>query len=533
MPNPFFYGAPVPVDLFLDREREMRRVTGRIVNWGQSTAIVGEPRGGKTSLLTYLESAEAQARFYGSKGERLLFSYLDAQTLGGQFCQAQFWEYALRPLYEQIIAPNPDSLLARAYGLCQENEFGAFVLERLFAQMVPTGRRLVLMLDEFDVLLHHPILNCAEFFGSLRSLATRSQGALALIIASRRSLASLNKATQQFSRMGSPYFNFLSEITLGPLPYKAIAGLLRRAEGRFTLDDCRFIREIAGGHPYLLQVAASEQWEAYGEGERDTCRRWQQVGQSLYEEATLTLSDTWQFWVPAVRWAFTTVALNHMSYLLNLDIDGGGAAEKTPTHTDLIKLFETLDKRFGEDDLQTLCFYLDVDYDDLPAGGRATKTRGLISYLRRRERISDLLEVGEKLRPDVAWEATLEVNGTNSGWLGVLPEHSLIRDFEPELRMLTKQGFVAEDAAVPGQRRVRPQAFLWWLADELVRAKRERGALDDWLQEQEVDGLLTQDGRKGWCEAVCTVCDRLKDGSKMLIEVAADGAAQATAKGIV
>jgi hypothetical protein len=80
--------------------------------------------------------------------------------------------------------------------MCQENDFGCFVLERFLAQMELTVWQLVLMLDEFDVLLHHPILNCAEFFGGLRSLTSRSRGALALVIASRRPLTSLNEATQ-------------------------------------------------------------------------------------------------------------------------------------------------------------------------------------------------------------------------------------------------------------------------------------------------------------------------------------------------
>ena len=532
MPNPFFYGAPVPADLFVGRERELRRIAGRIANRGQSTAVVGEPRSGKTSLLLYLDSPEARAKFYGTRGDRLLFSYLDAQTLGGQFCQAQFWECALRPLYERAVAPDPETLLAQTYRICRENEFGAFVLERLLAQMLPTGWRLVLMLDEFDVLLHHPILNCAEFFGSLRSLATRSQGALALVIASRRSLASLNKATQPFSRTGSPYFNFFSEITLGPLPYRAIARLLRRAEGCFTLDDCRFIREVAGGHPYLLQVAASEQWEVHSECEDDPTRRWQRVGHSLYQEAALTLGDTWQFWPPAVRWAFTNVALDHMSCLLNLHAAGATPVESVPTHADLIKLFETLEKRFGEEDLQTLCFYLNVDYDNLPAGGRATKTRELISYLRRRERIPDLLDTGTKLRPDIAWEDVLDGNGVAPGFPSILPERSLIRDFDPELRLLSKQGFVAEDPTIPGRRRVRPQAFLWWLADELLRAARDEASLDEWQQEQGLDGLLTRSGKEQWGNAVCAVCGALKDGAGTLIETATKLAVQTMLKGI-
>ena len=56
MLNPFFCGNPVPPDQFIGRRREVHRIAGRIANRGQSTAIVGEPRSGKTSLLLYLSA---------------------------------------------------------------------------------------------------------------------------------------------------------------------------------------------------------------------------------------------------------------------------------------------------------------------------------------------------------------------------------------------------------------------------------------------------------------------------------------------
>jgi len=124
MSNPFFYGNPVHPDQFIDRRREMRRITGRIVNQGQSTAVVGEPRSGKTSLLDYLAAPEARDELYGSHGKGLLFSFIDNQALGGQCNQAQFWELALRPLHERVIVPDPDSPLAQAYRTCQANAFG-------------------------------------------------------------------------------------------------------------------------------------------------------------------------------------------------------------------------------------------------------------------------------------------------------------------------------------------------------------------------------------------------------------------------
>ncbi len=432
MSNPFFYGNPVPPDQFLDRRRELRRIASRIVNRGQSTAIVGEPRSGKTSLLLYLSAPETRAELYGESGERLLFSYLDAQTLGGEFSQAQFWEYALHPLHEQVIVPNPDSPLAQVYQMCRENNFGTFVLERLLAQMGPTGWRLVLMLDECGLLLHHPILNCAEFFGSLRSLASRSRGALALVIASRRSLASLNEDTQQFNRTGSPYFNFLNEIILGTLPSEYVAQLLCRAGDRFTAEDHRFIGEMAGGHPHLLQVAAFALWEAYEEGEGDAYQRRQHTRQSLCDEAAKILGDAWRLWSLETRRALTAVALAHINALEERE-----------------KLLER--HRF---DVQQLVREID--------------------------------------------------------------------DFDPELRSLEKHGLVARDETIPGGWRVRPEVFLWWLADELVRmARMERSETTFGGEDLLKPDKKPQSARRGlWYDEETRQIWR--DGEDMTRELSAD-----------
>ena len=69
----------------------------------------------------------------------------------------------------------------------------------------------------------------------------------------------------------------------------------------------------------------------------------------------------------------------------------------------LVKLCGLLDSRFDEGDLRTLCFELDVDYDGVPAIGKANKARELVSYLERRNRITELIEVVKQLRPDISW----------------------------------------------------------------------------------------------------------------------------------
>jgi hypothetical protein len=67
------------------------------------------------------------------------------------------------------------------------------------------------------------------------------------------------------------------------------------------------------------------------------------------------------------------------------------------------RLLQVLSERFDEGELRTLCFNLEIKYEDLPAEGKANKARELIQYLERRERISDLVEAGKQLRPDIPW----------------------------------------------------------------------------------------------------------------------------------
>lgn len=69
----------------------------------------------------------------------------------------------------------------------------------------------------------------------------------------------------------------------------------------------------------------------------------------------------------------------------------------------LVQLRQLLADRFDEGELRTLCFDLGVDYEDLPAEGRSNKARELAAYLDRHDRIPDLLEVGQRLRPEINW----------------------------------------------------------------------------------------------------------------------------------
>ncbi|HNT76121.1 MAG TPA: hypothetical protein PKH77_13990, partial [Anaerolineae bacterium] len=97
--NPFEHGNPVPPERYVQRRVAQATVVSRVVNYGQSSAITGEPRMGKTSLLLYLAAPEMRAQLYGEWAERLIFSPLmDAHKLSA-FGIAQFWTRALRSVY--------------------------------------------------------------------------------------------------------------------------------------------------------------------------------------------------------------------------------------------------------------------------------------------------------------------------------------------------------------------------------------------------------------------------------------------------
>ena len=67
------------------------------------------------------------------------------------------------------------------------------------------------------------------------------------------------------------------------------------------------------------------------------------------------------------------------------------------------RLYDILCRQFDLEELRTLCWLVDVDYDNLRGEGKAGKARELIRYAQSRDMIPALVEEGRSLRPDVAW----------------------------------------------------------------------------------------------------------------------------------
>ncbi|MCA9968958.1 MAG: CHAT domain-containing protein, partial [Anaerolineales bacterium] len=78
------------------------------------------------------------------------------------------------------------------------------------------------------------------------------------------------------------------------------------------------------------------------------------------------------------------------------------AAEPAST-TYLTQIHELLLKRFDEAELQTLCFYLGIDYESLVGAAKPGKAMALVQYCDRTGRLADLRKQVQAERPLATW----------------------------------------------------------------------------------------------------------------------------------
>ncbi len=246
--TPFIYGRAVRGDEFLSREKELRTIFNRVYNC-ESTVVSGEPHIGKTSLLLQLANERTQREYLKGEAERFIFVNLDLHPIGAQYEPVIFWEEVLDPL---LMSHRYDHLAASVERAAKKG-YDRRSLERIFKRLERHGLRLVLLLDEFERLLTHPNFQDPAFFALLRSLATRT-GALAIVPASRLSVAQMNQQGRGLLETGSPFFNNMIPVPLRPFDEPTVGLLLDR--GGFDEHERAFIRRVAGRHPFLLQAMA-------------------------------------------------------------------------------------------------------------------------------------------------------------------------------------------------------------------------------------------------------------------------------------
>ncbi|MEO1366862.1 MAG: protein kinase, partial [Acidobacteriota bacterium] len=254
MRNPFFHRQAVsdPSQVF-GRSGLVRELFEMIAS-GQSCAVIGERRIGKSTLLSYLAARSVQEA-HGLEPDSLLVGMLDFLALHG-YSPDELWPEILDVLASGAADPEIRGLLEDAAG---SETLGFSHFRRILRRLRRRGYRIVLLCDELDLAVDNPQFD-EPFFGALRSLAGEG---VAYVTASRASLLELELYRSEEARrkvLASPFFNIFAQFTLGSFEDHEVAEWLATSlDGtsiRFDALDVAWLDEQAGRHPFFLQLAA-------------------------------------------------------------------------------------------------------------------------------------------------------------------------------------------------------------------------------------------------------------------------------------
>jgi hypothetical protein len=251
------YTVPVGREMFFGREAERDEILAGVKD-GRSFAVIGGTRIGKTSLLYEIK--------------RTLFEEVPtaACVAGPVFLSAhQFETLTQTAIYRQVMQDFEKNVCAVRFpqirladsplykgDLTDVDAFSRFKetlkgVVRLLGQKF----RIVILLDEVDVLQHYPW--SMTFFNNIRSLTQAEDQdlkSISWVIAGTLAIDSLYKVA------GSPFLNVISAaLRLGPLSRDAASQLIQKpTDGRVPADVAEAVYTESGGHPFLVQYLMSK-----------------------------------------------------------------------------------------------------------------------------------------------------------------------------------------------------------------------------------------------------------------------------------
>jgi hypothetical protein len=240
--NPFYHRGPVSdPDFFFGRAREISYLFD-LLRKGQSVAVSGPRRIGKTSLLMHLMNP-AVAAAHSCPPEETEFLLLDGGTLDG--------------LGEEDFYGAVDRSFGGRSGAVSYSDF----LEHVRGKFSDNRRGLVILFDEFELAAANPRFGPA-LFNRLRGLA--AQYPIRFITASKNPLWKLSRTHPD--TLASPFFNFFAPLALGPLEENEARGMLAQLSDKagkpFSETALDAILVLSGPHPLFLQIAGYRAFEA-------------------------------------------------------------------------------------------------------------------------------------------------------------------------------------------------------------------------------------------------------------------------------
>ncbi len=268
--NPFVYGSAVRDDLFVGRRQALSLISARIGGELQSVSVVANRRMGRTSLLNYVTRRYRQLFPAEHTWAVVYIDMMDvrAHTIAG----------IMRVLRRGIAQRLGRDLWDEKY----DGSIG--IMAEQFEELAEAQVRLVLCLDEWETVMAHSELD--SLIEQLRS--SGSMARLGMVVSTTHELSEL---TEQ-GGLSSPFYNIFETAYLGLMPAPEWEELVRKAFERGGREAepraMALVGELAGGHPYLTQLAGSLVWDAQDGGWEEA-----QIREQYRHRARVIFTNIW------------------------------------------------------------------------------------------------------------------------------------------------------------------------------------------------------------------------------------------------
>lgn len=249
--NPYISGEPIrEPDMFFGREELLQRIFNALHQ--NSIMIHGERRMGKTTLLYQLADLLHQADdpewvfvpvyvdLEGTPEERFFYQLMDA------ICNTLQSFLKQQTVHLRVSTAAPEKYTDRDFTADLRE-----LLERLKDMTAPRKLRMILLMDEMDVISNYNTLVQQQFRRILMSSLATNLGAVVAGV----------HISKDWDRLESPWYNLFNEISLEPFtPEEARSLLIEPVRGIYEWEPAavEFVIRQAAGRPHRLQQYALE-----------------------------------------------------------------------------------------------------------------------------------------------------------------------------------------------------------------------------------------------------------------------------------
>jgi hypothetical protein len=304
--NPFIPFQPAFGSNFLDRKAEQKEVLDRI-GMGVSSALVGNPHIGKTSLLRKLADTQTWSA-YGFDPTQYALVEFNFELFTSEKTPADFW----RQICRRAIMTSPlNTEPLKPFAVESKKKIDLNLLNEAFINIGTQGKRVVVLIDEFDKFLNLSNFATLDFVNPLRAIASNSAG-LCLVTASRLSIADLQGEIYKLKQdsQGSP-LNFLQPIPLQGFDDDDIQHWM---SPHLPAEAIAEVRLLAGRHPLLLQLAAKLLWN---EKEAKKNPRWDAYRDEFISSLDAHFRDLWRYLDARAQFALVLMVMRDLEGQLN------------------------------------------------------------------------------------------------------------------------------------------------------------------------------------------------------------------------